>query len=322
MKNSLCTALLLSLLGAAGTAMAAAPQATPAAAAPAASFDVKKVPISTVKLPDFPLITAPPSRNKIKDKISEFDVAYVIAGNELRAVEGRVARRVFLNHAADLSQAASQRNHEAAIKALGGVKVNLTTAHDKAWSATHGSRARVVKQLGFTNSTALYDAYLVRTASTNIWFGVAVDESRTHLTVIEEQPMQQSVGLVRASAMRDALNRDGHIALYLNFDTDKATIRADGKPAVDEIVALLNNDPALKLSIEGHTDNSGDAGRNNTLSQQRADAVMAAVVGAGIKASRLAAAGYGSARPLADNGTEEGRARNRRVELVKAGSKR
>lgn len=125
------------------------------------------------------------------------------------------------------------------------------------------------------------------------------------------------MSLVTADTMRKELADKGKIALYINFDTDKADIRADGKPTVDEIAKLLKNDSGLKLAIEGHTDDSGNAARNQALSRQRAEAVVQYLVKGGIDAGRLRAAGHGAARPLADNKDGAGRAKNRRVELVR-----
>ena len=125
--------------------------------------------------------------------------------------------------------------------------------------------------------------------------------------------------MVTADKMRSELAARGRVALYLNFDTDKATIRADGKPAIDEIITLMKQDATLKLAVEGHTDNSGDARHNKELSQQRAAAVVEALVKASIDRARLSSSGLGDSRPLADNKDEEGRARNRRVELVRLG---
>lgn len=79
----------------------------------------------------------------------------------------------------------------------------------------------------------------------------------------------------------------------------------------------MNADPALDLSIEGHTDSTGNAARNRTLSQSRAESVVSAITNAGIAGDRLDAAGHGDTRPVADNADEAGRARNRRVELVR-----
>ncbi len=129
--------------------------------------------------------------------------------------------------------------------------------------------------------------------------------------------MEQAVGFTRADEMKAALEQQGFIALYINFDTDKAELRDDGKPAVEEIAKLLKANPGLKVSVEGHTDDSGDARRNKALSEQRAATIVTALKSSGIEAARLKSAGFGAARPVADNRTEQGRASNRRVELVK-----
>ena len=134
------------------------------------------------------------------------------------------------------------------------------------------------------------------------------------LNVLEMEPMKQEVS---ASDMLKALNTAGHVALYINFDTGKATIKPESRPIIDEIVALLKQNPPLRLAIEGHTDTVGNTKANKTLSEQRAKAVMDAIVKQGIVAKRLSAAGFGSDKPIADNKTEQGRAKNRRVELVK-----
>jgi outer membrane protein OmpA-like peptidoglycan-associated protein len=86
---------------------------------------------------------------------------------------------------------------------------------------------------------------------------------------------------------------------------------------VDEICQLMSSNPSLKISIEGHTDNVGTPESNKALSDERAKAVLAAIVLKGISNSRMTAVGWGQEKPVADNRTEEGRARNRRVEIVK-----
>lgn len=123
--------------------------------------------------------------------------------------------------------------------------------------------------------------------------------------------------VVTAQKMLDALNKDGFITLYINFDTAKWDIKPDSKGTIDEVVAMLKADPALKLSIEGHTDNVGQAAANKTLSANRARSVMEALVSGGIDSTRLESGGHGQEKPIADNRTEDGRAKNRRVELVK-----
>ena len=92
----------------------------------------------------------------------------------------------------------------------------------------------------------------------------------------------------------------------------------DSRPIIDEIVKLLKTNPSLSLTVEGHTDNVGAPDYNRRLSDGRARSVVAELTGQGIASRRLKAMGYGQDKPIADNSTDEGRSKNRRVELVKA----
>jgi outer membrane protein OmpA-like peptidoglycan-associated protein len=134
------------------------------------------------------------------------------------------------------------------------------------------------------------------------------------LVVVEKQAMTQEV---TAAGMLDALNRDGRVALSIEFDTGKSAIKPESLPIIEQMAALLQGNPALNVSVEGHTDNAGSPASNQTLSESRAQAVVAALVERGIAAGRMTPAGFGESKPVAGNDTEEGRARNRRVELVK-----
>ncbi len=136
------------------------------------------------------------------------------------------------------------------------------------------------------------------------------------LWVIEEAARESTV-TISADDMAAALNSEGDVALYIEFETAKAQLQPAGLSVVQEIVALLKKNPQLKVSIEGHTDNVGNANDNLRLSQARAEAVLKAVVAQGIDAKRLKSAGHGATYPIADNRKETGRAKNRRVELVK-----
>jgi outer membrane protein OmpA-like peptidoglycan-associated protein len=120
-----------------------------------------------------------------------------------------------------------------------------------------------------------------------------------------------------ADSLKADLDKYGKVALYINFDFNKATIRPDGKPIIAQVVKLMQNNPGLNLAVNGHTDNIGTRNYNLTLSKERAAAVADALVASGISRSRLNSDGFGPDQPVADNDTEKGRAKNRRVELVK-----
>ena len=124
---------------------------------------------------------------------------------------------------------------------------------------------------------------------------------------------------VDAAAMTSNLASTGLVTLYgIYFDFDKADIKPESKPQIDEIAKLLTANPDLKLRVIGYTDNKGSAAHNLKLSQRRADAIVATLVSDyGVAANRLNASGVGAAAPVASNDTEEGRAKNRRVELLK-----
>lgn len=282
-------------------------------------LDLATVPVNTAPLPPFPYLAYPakvPEGYRMTHHAS-FDALGFIVGNQVRMVEGKVETRGFDYRLAGMSRLAVVRNYEAALKGLGAVRVDTVSPENAALAAANGDAAKLRAKLHIDGTGVPYAAYLVRAPDRNIWVALMAGDDHANLIVVDEKTMQQSVALVTANAMRTALAAEGHIALYINFDTDQATIRSDGQPTVDEIATLLKKDALLKLAIEGHTDNSGDEKHNLALSRQRADAVVRALVGRGIDSDRLRASGRGAAQPLVDNKDDAARAKNRRVELVK-----
>lgn len=140
----------------------------------------------------------------------------------------------------------------------------------------------------------------------------------TYVEIIEPKAMTTGQVTVNAAALMSGLQTEGKVALYgLYFDTGKAEVKPESRPQLDEMAKVLKSQPGLKVYVVGHTDNAGTLEANGTLSQQRAQAVVDALVKVhGIDARRLLARGVASLAPVASNATESGRARNRRVEMV------
>ena len=149
------------------------------------------------------------------------------------------------------------------------------------------------------------------------WYWLQNSGSYYYQTLLTVKSMQQEV-MADASSIADELSKSGHIALYgIHFETAKATILPDSETVLAEVAKMLQQNRDVKVSIEGHTDNVGSAAANQTLSEKRAQAVVAWLSSHGIEGSRLQAKGWGASKPVDDNATEDGRAKNRRVELVK-----
>jgi len=192
------------------------------------------------------------------------------------------------------------RNYSNALKSMVGTVIYEGTPQDADCAENNGLNMVIGKAVKGTDE---------------LWVEVVtLGGDDYYLTIIIKELMKQDV---TASSMFEALNRDGHIALYINFDTGKSIIRDESKPVIDQIVQMMKSNPGLKIGVEGHTDNVGTPASNKTLSEARAKSVVSAIVTQGVTADRLSLAGFGQDQPIADNNTEEGRARNRRVELVK-----
>jgi formylglycine-generating enzyme required for sulfatase activity len=130
--------------------------------------------------------------------------------------------------------------------------------------------------------------------------------------VVKAEPPKKDEGLLKD------LDTKGFIDIYgINFDIGKATVKPESFPIIDQIVTYLDNHPQMRIVIEGHTDNTGSVSLNQTLSEKRAQSIKAEIVKRGIDPGRMETIGYGSSKPVADNGTAAGRTQNRRVTIKK-----
>ena len=172
----------------------------------------------------------------------------------------------------------------------------------------------------YTNGTYRYTIGKIVNEGKEIWVYVHPYKQGDciELNITERQAMEQTIQANAASWLSD-ITTTGHAAVYgIYFDTDKAEVKPESEPALAEMAKLLKNNSSLNVFIVGHTDNTGTFEHNMKLSEARAASVTNALVAKhGIAAARLAPYGVGSLAPVASNDSDEGRAKNRRVELVK-----
>lgn len=152
----------------------------------------------------------------------------------------------------------------------------------------------------------------------NLWVWASISNNSYRLISVREKEMQQQV-VASAQQLQSGINATGHmVANGIFFDTDKADLKPESKPALDEIAKLLKDNGAMKIYVVGHTDNQGALAHNMELSKARAASVVKALeTQYSIPGARLASYGDGPYAPVASNDSEDGRAKNRRVELVK-----
>jgi len=236
----------------------------------------------------------------IAEYSSNFDEAeFNLAANQSKMVT-KEGTKTFINYGFDTESGSQMpsvlqilRNYENAAKKIGGTTVFLKAGDEgvAVFKITKGKSEAWVKVEKGPN-----DAY------------------NYTLTIVEIEAMKQEI---TSDDILTALNTDGHLALYINFDFGKADIKPETKAVIDQLVGMLAANPELKVSIEGHTDNVGTPATNKTLSESRARSVMNEIVRNGINAARLSSKGWGQDKPVSDNTSDEGRAKNRRVEIVK-----
>lgn len=245
---------------------------------------------------DHPLFTRMPDSWIHTCNEKEFDAyAFKISKEKTESVEGHLWQIRYYPQAAAKSKPSELqilRNFENAVKKLGGTSL-------------YSEKTR--------------ETFRLTKGGKEIWVEVWAEFTGKYgLTIVQKEAMAQDI-VANADAFLNDLKSTGHAAVYgIYFDTGKSDIKPESAQAIGEVAKLLKNAADLKLYVVGHTDNVGGLEANMKLSQSRADAVTQALIrDHGISASRLKAYGDGPYAPVSTNDTEEGKAMNRRVELVK-----
>jgi len=268
-----------------------------------ASFGISAAETDKKGSKDHPLLTRMPNFHITDYKDIEFDSYKFIVEQNKKSVPVNVeGHKYYIRY--DIDKGAAKpgnlkivRNIENALKNIGG-KVLVDVAGQ--WGV-------------FRSSTIM-----VQKGGKETWISVKAAETSYELTIVEKEGMKQEV-VADAAAMGNDIRSTGHVSVYgIYFDTGKSTIKPESDAAIAEIAKLLKDNGGLKIYVVGHTDNAGSFDSNMKLSKDRADAVAKALAGKhGIAAARLKPYGVASLSPVASNDTEDGKAKNRRVELVK-----
>jgi OmpA-OmpF porin, OOP family len=246
---------------------------------------------------DHPMLTRMPDFWISEYKVNEFDTYRFIGGDKKPLViEGHKYSILYKlqSGASEPGALKITRNIQDALKNIGG---------------------KVVLDDSFSKLSTI----LVQKDGKETWIEVRCYSGiMFRLTIVEREIMKQEI-VADAKAMGNDINSTGHVAVYgIYFDSGKAEIKPESDTTIAQISILLRNNESLELYVVGHTDNVGTIDANMKLSKDRADAVVNTLITKhGIPAARLKSYGVASLAPVASNDTEEGKAKNRRVELVK-----
>lgn len=272
---------------------------------------------------NFPFVTAPKGLIMYNEKnglteVFDYETMENFTGKNIITTEGKLAVLYFSE---DFNQKLFDRSLYDYLDKIGArqlYKGDFPEAEKQREQLMKNTWNGTISTYGLVReSNAPLALYAFKNNGKKYILNIQSNSSHGNIFIMELKDFEQTIEKYTAEQMKSDIDKTGKAILNINFDTDKATLKPDGQKNVDEILSLLNTNSTLKLSIEGHTDNVGSATRNKQLSTERANTVMYALAGKGIDIKRLKATGFGSEKPIKANDTEENKAQNRRVELVK-----
>ena len=283
-------------------------------------FDINSILVSSEDIGSFPYLSAPDGYEYSREHNRKYEEKFFFYNDSLMmTVGGKYYHAMIVpKNGEEFSGTYIVKNYELAIEKIGGIQIYSGSIVKKASELLRESDVPYAKDM-YNPYPYNYKQFIVKTPEGNVWFELCygLNMNGVDFTVIHEGDVEETVKIVKADELRSAIDKDGKAILYINFDTDKATLKPDGIQAVGEIAKLMKSDPSLKLSVEGHTDNTGSIEHNKKLSLERAESVVDKLKELDVDSERLKVNGYGSEKPLVDNKTEKDKAKNRRVEIVK-----
>ncbi|MBI2571794.1 MAG: OmpA family protein [Candidatus Schekmanbacteria bacterium] len=272
--------------------------------------------LGTARAQDHPLIVPYEESKLFSKKTMEFDSYELRVGPlgkkdtiPVESIEGRLTR---LEYRTPRERSALEvyRNYEAALLKAGFESLYACAGYGK----------------GPTSCGDISGHYLaarLRRPEGDVYVALKIIGYQTLIVIVERKTMEGDKVRISAEALGEDIERAGHAAIYeILFDFDKAELKPESEPALAEIAKLLKERAELSVYVVGHTDSTGAVDHNLDLSRRRAAAVVAALAARhGVASSRMSSDGVGPLAPVASNRTEDGRARNRRVELVEQWSR-
>lgn len=268
-----------------------------------------------------PLIKGFEGSEIVKQEMAEFDEQQLVIGKvqqdgtvwraKTEKLEGKVTRIDYVdpNNRSSLERI---RNYELALK-KGGFEIIFICSKEECGPEV------VIPTIGYYPPERYLTAFMRRKEG-NVWVGVFIAAgSYSKIIIVEEKPMETDLVKVTSGILKTNILKDGHMALYeIYFDTGKSEIKPESESAISSVADYLKGNPEVNVYIVGHTDNIGDYVMNQKLSKARGESVKTYLVSKyQISATRLTGDGAGPICPVSSNDSEEGRALNRRVEIVK-----
>jgi len=283
-------------------------------------FDIEKIPYTTSNIGEFPFINLPQGLVELnKPLVQEFDVCFFPIDGIMTPYEGKLYKTfVAPSRGENFSQHYFEKSMAEYLKSIGAVKIFDGEITREEYNRYHKQDPNKGDEgdIGYADQNIKFWALRTKNQG-NVYIQYTSNNAGASLNVLQENAFKQTITKITADEIADELNKTGKSILYINFSIDQSDITSDGQEVVNQIAEALKNNEALKIVIEGHTDNTGNAAHNKKLSNDRAHAVLQELTLKGIDESRLSAAGYGSDKPLVANDSEENKAKNRRVELVR-----
>lgn len=287
------------------------------------SFDINSIPISDYEVSDVIFFELPVGYlyNRPKNVIDYDQFAFFVSTDKYVFKEGKLFQsRITTDENKIFSLIELLRNIEnVVVKQFNGSKVFEGKANRESISELNEKiQMYNYDGYGFIGYTESY-VYLIRNNNKETWIHIAKtdDNASAEIGILQTKPLEITAKIKKASEIEDELNKTGKSILYINFETNKSDLNTESIKLIDQIVKVMNDNSSFKISIEGHTDNNGTIEHNQNLSENRAKSVKEELIKKDISSERLQSRGFGQTKPLIENNSEENKAKNRRVELIR-----